>query len=348
MKIIKKIRNSLNYRKRYFYSKITRVYWMVISNILLSNKRDVRKKDILYVFVPVWGKWHISLFFQYTMPSLMQSNNLPAVSKEKKIIINFYTQDLDAPTIHENMSNYANIYDYYIYLESEFTDLGRDKMANYLIHTLDKCVAENALMLLALPDFFYSDYSVKNLVSLSECKGVSISVPHPRVSYECIQDKLTMYNGLKISGSVNSESLVERAILCKHMAIELCDELKDENHTYYGGISIRELTNNNLVVVHNLPAVLLISPIIDDILFFRRRVRFNDIDTIWPHMLLRQSRLKVVGSSDIAFMVELTKDSTDKPPVTKGKKYNDQYGGVRPFCNYANVILNSWRPAKNK
>jgi galactose-1-phosphate uridylyltransferase len=84
MKIIKKIRNSLNYRKRYFYSKITRVYWMVISNILLSNKRDVRKKDILYVFVPVWGKWHISLFFQYTMPSLMQSNNLPAVSKEKK------------------------------------------------------------------------------------------------------------------------------------------------------------------------------------------------------------------------------------------------------------------------
>jgi len=44
------------------------------------------------------------------------------------------------------------------------------------------------------------------------------------------------------------------------------------------------------------------------IYLFLKEPLFNIVDKTWPHMLFRQSKLKVETSSDIALVVELTHD----------------------------------------
>jgi hypothetical protein len=340
MSIEKKIRDSFLYRVKHYYEKIAEHYWHLVNMILTSNKRDTRHKKILFIYAPVWGKWHIDTFFKYTLPSLMQSGNLPAISKDKKIVINFYTKDNDIFLIDSMMKEVSCTYDYNINSESNFNDDTRGMMVNFLIHILDICVKENGLMLLAQPDLIYSNNSVKNLVDLSNGKGVSIAVPHPRVSYECIKE--VDFFDSPSHNEVSSESLVKIALSCKHKAFELSDELLDINSTV-DGISTHKIDELHMGVVHNLPSVYLFSPIKDDISYFKRRTTFNYIDTAWPSMLFRQSRLKVIASSKIAFVVELTKDADKRPRTLPNMKYNDQYlSSNKSFCNYSNVIINSW------
>ena len=88
----KKIKNSLIYRYRFFYFKITTFFWNLLSSLIISNARNLVAKKSLFVFVPVWGDKYIDWFFEYCFASLMQKENLPLVKEKKEIIFYFYTK----------------------------------------------------------------------------------------------------------------------------------------------------------------------------------------------------------------------------------------------------------------
>ena len=50
-----RIRNSLIYRIRFAYFRLTTNYWKFIKRILISNKRETKQRESLFVWVPVWG-----------------------------------------------------------------------------------------------------------------------------------------------------------------------------------------------------------------------------------------------------------------------------------------------------
>ena len=302
--------------------------------MLISNKRESTPKKSLYVWVPVWGEKHINWFFKYTLPSLLEVNNLPAVSNQLNVKIFFYTKDEDLSLISKKMSQNSCSYEYSVFSESNFKDRARDMMSNYIIHMLDECIKNDALMLVAHPDLIFSNGTVSNLVELSKDKGVSVAVSHARVAFEELIEKQ-----VDISNT-SSTNLVNLVLDYGHETLSLSNEVNDLNSTQEG-IAIRHLSNG-LAVIHNLPAVYLCNPTKYDLKFFRRRPCFNMIDKTWPHLLFRQSRLKVVASSDIAFIIELTAAEI-KAKVTSGMKFNDQYYGFRPIFNYANVIVGLWR-----
>jgi len=333
-----RIKNSLIYRIRFANLRLTINYWRLITRILISNKRETKQRESLFVWVPVWGEKHINWFFEYTLSSLLTSNNLPLVAKKKNIKICFYTKDNDSLLIAERMENQPCNYNYSIQTESNFNDHARDIMSNFMVHILDECIKNNALMLIAQPDIIFSNGSVSNLVELSDGKGVSISLAHPRVSIESLKK-----NNIDIANlSENTLNMVKVAMKCKHESLLQTIETNDINSTISTGIATRKISSG-LAVIHNLPAVYLCSPIKDDLSFFKRRPDFNSIDKHWPNLLFRQSRLKVVGSSDIAFLIELTSDDDKRPILESGMKYNDYYDAFPPFVNYSNVIVGLWR-----
>ena len=332
--LYKRLIVSFTYRIRFLYYRLSNFYWSLITKVLISNKREMKLRDSLFIWVPVWGEKHINWFFDYTLPSLVTRNNLPLVAKNKNVKICFYTNDNDAQLIENFMNSLAHDYEYSINIKSNFKDKARDTMSNFLIHILEECIENNAMFLVALPDFIFSDGSINNLVTLSDGKGVSISVAHPRVSIE----ELEKYGGVLNN---NAPDLVETALKFKHKTLLLADELKDNNSSKMG-VATRDIPNG-LAVIHNLPAVFLCNPNKEDVSFFKRRHSFNIIDKVWPHFLFRQSRLKVVTSSDIAFIIELTHDSVETI-MSQNMKLNDQYGGIPPFVNYSNAIIGLWRP----
>ena len=333
--MIKRIKNSLIYRFKYKYTVITLYFSNFITKILISNKRDKSIRKSLYVWVPVWGEKHIDWFFKFTLSSLLKANNLPLISVNKEVQICFYTKDNDVSVIDIKMKEIAPSYKFTIVAESFFDDMARDMMSNFFIHMTDYCIKNQAFMLIAQPDLIFSNGTVSNLVELSDGKGVSIAVAHPRVSFEsCMNKKIDLENI-----SENTLDMVKAALTVQHSTLMHADETNDANSTLMG-ISTKNMSNG-LAVIHNLPSVFLCSPIKDDLVFFKRRCEFNIIDKHWPNLLFRQSRLKIIGSSDLAFIIELTNDSV-KAVIRPNLKFNDQDHGTQ-FVKFTNVFVNHWR-----
>jgi len=332
---------SIQSRLRFKYNKISIFLWSLLTSILITDKRDVSIRDKLYVWVPVWGEQHISMFFRYVLPSMMQSNNLPKVTISKEVTIFIYTVEKNKYYVEQHInSDYKNI-KFIIKIENDIHKVVADRITNFFIDILKISVTDKALVLVSMPDSIFSENTVSNLVSLSDGKGVSIAVAHARVSYECSVDSWLNDSEL-FNGKLNSELLVEYAMKCMHDTLKYADDMEDNNATL-DGLSTRRLNNNNLAVIHNLPGPYLLTPIDDDINFFIRRGSFNMIDKLWSHMLLRQSRLKIIGSSDLAFIVELTKGEEKKVSLKSGMKFNDKYSGISPFCGIMNSLVCSWR-----
>ncbi len=330
---------SLRYRKKYYFSKIDIMIKQGITRLLISDKRDMVFREKLYVWVPVWGDKHIKMFFDYTLPSLYQRNNLPSLS-DYEVVLFIYTLDDFTDNIENGFLQFNPNIKYNLIVSSQLEYQTGDRMLDFLQDILKKCVNDKALMIVAQPDLIFSDGSISTAVKLSNGKGISIAAPHPRISYEGIE-KTKLKEKLLSGGIVTSKELVKISLQNKHSTLEYANDLEDVNTTS-SGISTRMIKPDSMAVIHNIPAVYVASPSVSDVKFFDRQVSFNTIDKVWPAHLLKEMRLKYIGSSDMFFCAELTND-TDRPGNPEsGMKYNDKYSGVKPFLNCANTIISSW------
>jgi len=330
--LFNRIKTSFIYRLRFRYLLITNFYWNCITNLLTSNKREEGIRSSINVFVAVWGNKHIDWFFKYCLTSLLMSENLPLISKTKKIKICIYTQDKDVALIMKGMKNHPCNYEYSITTDSSFKDKARDMMSNYLIHSFKECIDNNSLWLCGQPDLIFSNGSVSNLVTLADGKGVSIATPTIRVSSESIGQ-------LNSEISFESNDLVDLIFSCSHSSFQSANDLYDNNTTNLG-ISTRNILGG-LALIHNLPPPILCSPTKQDVSFFNRRPGFNIIDKVWPDMLFRESRLKIVISSDIATIVELTGDKEKLHDVCPDMKFNDFYQGDTQTTTFESLLNHS-------
>lgn len=310
-----------------------------INYLLVSNKRDMMYRDKIYVWVPVWGEKHINMFFDYTLPSLYQKANLPSLT-DYEIILSIYTLDNDANTIKNTLSNTYSDVNFKIITKFEIGCHDSDIMLAFYQDVLKKSVENKALLIIAQPDLIFSDGSISNAVELANGKGVSIAAAHPRISTEGIA-ATDLKKKLEQRQSISSKMLVKLSLDNKHSTLEYANDLKSENTTS-SGISTRNLSKNSMAVIHNLPAVYVAVPTKSDIKFFNHQVSFNTIDKVWPSLLLREMRLKYIGSSEIFFCVELTDDSDRPAKPENDLRYNDIYSGIKPFMNCANTIISSW------
>ena len=97
------------------------------------------------------------------------------------------------------------------------------------------------------------------------------------------------------------------------------------NRTFVG-LSIRKITDNTYTVIHNLPMVWLANFTKDDLRFFK--TPWSIWDDRWASLLLRQNRLKVAGSRDLFFCVDLTAPMGDGHrtlPIETGLLNSDRF-----------------------
>jgi len=311
----------------------------IISSLLISDKRDMMYRKKIYVWVPVWGDKHCNMFFDYTLPSLLQKNNLPSMTDYEVILLIYTLVESEGKIQKVLLENYSDV-NYRIISSSDIGYETGDVMLAFLQDVLKKCVNEDALLVVAQPDLIFSDGSIANAVALANGKGVSIAAAHPRVSTQGIS-KTGIKEKLVSGEGINSKMLVKYSLDNQHSTLKYANDINDTNTTS-SGISTRVLEANSMAVIHNLPAVYVAAPTKSDEKFFNRQISFNTIDKVWPAILLREMRLKYIGSSDIFFCAELT-DDDDRPAKPQiNLKYNDTYTGIKPFLNCANTIITSW------
>jgi hypothetical protein len=334
-----KVIRSVRYRIKFLSSKFDVLVAQSVNDLLVSNKRDMFYRDKIYIWVPVWGEKHINMFFDYTLPSLCQKGNLPSLS-DYEIILNIYTLDNDVNKIKKGLSDAYTDVNFKITTKSEIGFHDNDMMLLFYQDILKKSYENRALLVVAQPDLIFSDGSIFNAIELANGKGVSIAAAHPRISTEGVS-ATDLKKKLELRQSISSKMLVKLSMDNKHSTLEYASDLKSENTTS-SGISTRCLSKHSMAVIHNLPAVYVVAPTKSDIKFFNRQVSFNTIDKVWPALLLREMRLKYIGSSDLFFCAELTDDADRPGKPEKCSRYNDSYSGIKPFMNCANTIIFSW------
>ncbi len=265
----------------------------------------------MVVYTMVWGPF-IDLFERCCLASLLQPGNLPAV--KDKILWRIATTDpLERfAEIRKTLVGAGIEMDLFRWKE---TPISSEIAARFLANALEVAVGATDTFLMAQPDVFFGNGSIGNLVRYLGSRPLAVAAVHLRTLAHVVPPPLPCSNA----------RLVRYAFENLHPENAAMFDGLTKNSTRQGGVSIRPLTGDLYTCVHSLSNVSLLRPTMTDVDFFRRIEGFGAWDHAWPSLLVAEHRLRVVGSSDLFFAVELTDADKVNCPHEPGMCGNDVY-----------------------
>lgn len=168
-------------------------------------------------------------------------------------------------------------------------------------------------------DLFWSKNTLYNLVKLAEGNRYSFAVPHVRVN-----------ETFSLDAPMESDVMVNEAFKHAHYTLQTSD-ISILSNQCHNGLCLRN-TGEIMTLQHAMPHIPLVQFEDSDLKFWYK----NDIgnwDRSWIDKLSAEGRLRIVGSSDIAFGVELTDSRTHRNKLRDNP--TDAYTPLRsatPVC----------------
>lgn len=203
----------------------------------------------------------------------------------------------------------------------EVTAIDREKDAD-LRAALEKAHKAQAYFMPAPPDIIWGDGSVESLLRLMPfAYGRCLAVPHVRVAEKKFMAGFT-------GEPLTNAQLVKKAFAALHEAFAGSEVPADRHNTGTTGTVWTRLATGVYAAGFFLPTIHLMQPTEDDVKWFKTTPGTDHWDHRFPASLVAKDRHRIVGSSDAAFMAELTPDDLVHPPrhpTVKGKW--DEYGG---------------------
>lgn len=174
------------------------------------------------------------------------------------------------------------------------------------------CLQSKKRMLMAPPDTLFGDGSVANMIALGSTPGSCVAAAHARVLPSLVDDVDYL---CATRGPVSNSQLVTMAFKHAHDSWKFAEVGHAKNNSFIGGIAWKELDHGLYSCIHRLPTVYFADFIPQDYDFFWGQVSFGGWDHRWPaENLMRFERQRYVGSSDAAFIVEVTEWDKNVPP----------------------------------
>lgn len=266
----------------------------------------------LRIFTVVWGKTHLDWFERSCIRSLSWPENRRAI---KDATWTLFTKaadlerarDLAVKTGVENLE-FAEILDG---VEGNSPMMGK-VLLECLLQMMSTSINDHSKVLMAPPDTIFGEGTIPALIAAGKQKGTCVAVPHPRVSP-------SIFGGIKDS-ALSGADLVSLALKHGHRAWTEAEDGHERQNSFVGGISWRRLGPKIIGVTHRLPTVYLAEFQPSDLSFFRQPhdnlpPTFGCYDHVWPSELIQQQRQRVIGSSDAACVLEVTKEDLNVPPI---------------------------------
>lgn len=289
------------------------------------------------IFLPCWGDKHIKLFSQAAGRTLAWPKNKASVKgSEWCVLTNGEFNEKDLTRAITTIDEDAKItFNFCTDLMTSNADKG-PLLLSALLKVVRKCLDDKEPLLMVTPDYVYGDGTIE---AIKQVAGnlYSVSFAHMRVEKK-ILDELTdpMTNiqvqslGMKNPHATWTKSHVEA----------------DPGFTFWGGIMWRDITKNLYAVTHYLPAPFFVNFHESDLEFFKAKhpfphdkLTFALWDHLFPTKLIQEGRLRYIGSSDLACMIEATETEDNWPdhnPV--GIKNGDGYVKTTRLPVFHNMI----------
>ncbi len=255
----------------------------------------------------LWGDKHLELWRETCLRSLAMPENAQALVKAGAHW-NIYTEekyfDYFKDKIHEAIPNFPSV-------EFISTNKLRDRIDNTqsaMIKQIEKCLQVEEKMLLCPPDTIFADGSVDGLLQAGRDKDSVVVVPHPRV--------LPSIRGRRFG---TCAEMVDLAFLHLHRSWSEAEVGHPRQNSYIGGVSWSRVSDSVYAVTHLLPTPYLCSFTREDLQYFQSQIGFGAYDHTWSgDILIPRMRQRYVGSSDLAFLCEITEPEKNVPPIVRG------------------------------
>jgi hypothetical protein len=273
----------------------------------------------LRLFTIVYGDRHLDWFERGLMKSLLWPNN-SATLREKASVYDIWTTARDKPRAVAIAARLG------IPVECHaIGDSGKAELFPALLGQMQLC-KDNAFIF-AAPDNVFGDGTIRTLVEVGSVKGICVSFIPLRVNE-------TGFLAAMGDAPLSNAQLVKLGLARAHRGFNDACATTPQNNSFASGVSWRKLSEDMVAVTARCPSAYLMQPTARDIKWFMDKPKFGNYDHAFPRLLIESQRQRVIGSSDAAFTVEITREqeaiapmaATDPAEPDKFIKQEPHYG----------------------
>ncbi len=264
----------------------------------------------LHLITAVWGEKHIGWWKAVSLKSLAWPKNKEAIKGATWSIL---TEEHSVPEIRD-ACNALGFEDSQL-MFSHFGDLleknphaGGALLKEWFVQEGGLCLTYNRQCLIVPPDTAFGDGSIQSMRAIGEHRDTVVFAVHMRLNTSAIAEITEK--------PLSNAELVTLAMKHKHKTWEESEVGLAKANSYVGGVSWRYIGENLWSVTHRLPTPYLINFTPEDLVYFKNQIHFGILDHSWPgELLIKSQRQRLIGSSDGAFMVEITEPDQNIPPL---------------------------------
>ncbi len=265
----------------------------------------------LRLFTSLWGSEAIDTFKQGALKSYLWPKNKAAIDGN---VWDVWSTNEHMDEIERLLFNSFDI-KFEPHLIPDIKDqLGNIAPAPYVLHKpiLDEmvlCLNSASKLLMLPPDTIFGDGSISNILRTGEAPGTCVVVPHVRVLphlLNYIEDK-----------ALDNYALAGLVMETMHKSWINAEKGSPETNSFWSGVSWEKLDTGLISITHRIPTIYLASFTGQDHAAWQNYATFGAWDHRLPgETMVRQERLRMPGSSDVAMIAEITGPGDNIPPKT--------------------------------
>lgn len=269
----------------------------------------------LTLFCPVWGQKFLNTLHEFSIPSLMLEGNLPALNLEK-----IYIECVGLPEERDQTIEIIKRGFHDLPWEITHHVQAAPDIFDGLFPVMKLCRERGTRMLLVMPDTIFGPRSISNIFNYAQGKEVTVAAAHVRINEDRWRKECSLW-----SHWPNNRDFVRNALSIG--AFNICDTNKD-NVASVGGVAWTQINERTKLLLHYLPTPYLAWFTESDIEWWRNHPGWGQWDHHWPSLLTQERRLRVVGSTNVFFAMELedAARSNHLQPLPNSKG-NELYNG---------------------
>lgn len=260
------------------------------------------------LFSIVFNDRYLDWFERGCVPSLMWPRNREALKLVKAW--DLWTTEADrkrAKAAADRVGIPVEIHPVIPPLSWDDKEAMKPALTRVLIEQMGKCAQADQAFFWVAPDSIFGDGTIGAVMTLGAVPGVCVSFFPLRVKAEGFIEAM--------GGPLTNAQLVKLAFTRLHPAFEQSDATRPYTNSFESGVSWRRLDAGLYAVTHRNPSAYLMQPTIGDYRWFADMKKFGAYDHTLPKRLIEEHRHRIVGSSDAAFVVELTPEDAHVPAL---------------------------------
>jgi hypothetical protein len=255
----------------------------------------------LHIFTPVWGAKNLALMRSALGRSLRWRHNYESVKNAKWHLVSTPQDAQAAKDAALEILPQAQIDILVDPRLGEGINHG-EPLAAAVMKLMKICIDDDAPCLMATTDFVYGDGTIQAMINLGNRPGICVGMAHIRVVPEFLNEMNAH------SEAWTNATLMDFAWKHAHPTWNYTERSCNPTMSYHCGTTWEWLPTGEAAVEHHMPSPFLVNFIAKDLVVWQNKGKpgFGFWDHDWPTFLLEDQRLRWIGSSDAAFMAEVT------------------------------------------